>query len=548
MRSGFKRRAFYEVRIGTVKLRARDIVLAVVLALAVVLLYRRVTRLWWTYDDAYLLHLAIEHSAYDHFVGNALWRSMPQQLYTPLLTATYDAELSLFKLEAPGFYEVQVGLLAILAITLFATLRLWFSSLAAASAALLFIAGAPICSLVTELMLVHYIESLILGVASIAVFEIALRRNSLALRMLSALLYFAAMLAKEIAVPLIVIDGLLAWRARRRLTTIAPHIVALIAYALLRRGALGVWIGGYGWVIRLDDVPRVAAALPVAVFHQLGGLFLVLVAAGVALRIRSWRDALIVGIALVVSLGPVLPMAKKFESRFAVVIWLACAVIAVAGYVTVRDRRVRTGILCVVPLLAIVLNRQVFAREFSRSQQMSDEARVFFALSSGDALRKPLVPPAAIAELRWLKETYLRLAPGARWFYDDIYLCTTPVLPRRVFSYDTTQRMVVQQKDISSISTHYCAAIRSDVPLSVAFHHEGDSLFWTFGPYERGTYMIVMGNGEQAFDIPRSDGFRLPGVRSIALRVRYLSPAGWITYSPEMLLDFSRARDFQWHR
>jgi hypothetical protein len=278
-----------------------------------------------------------------------------------------------------------------------------------------------------------------------------------------------------------------------------------------------------------------------------GVALLTVIAVGIALRVRSLRDALLIGSVLVLSIGPTLPMAKKFESRFAVVVWLACAAIAVPGFMTLRNRAMRSALLIAAPLLAIAVNREVWSAEFRHSRRMSDEARVFFDLGAGDAIRKPAVPPAAMGELRWLKEAYLRKPAGGQWFYDDLFLCGAP-LPRRVFQWSDQRREVVPMGDITTLRDRYCASIRDHAPLSVSFHHEGDSLFWNLGPYERGAYGVVMEDGLQAFEIARRDGFRLPGVRSLALRVRYQAPQGWVTYSPVLQLDFSRQRDLSWHR
>ena len=44
-------------------------------------------------------------------------------------------------------------------------------------------------------------------------------------------------------------------------------------------------------------------------------------------------------------------------------------------------------------------------------------------------------------------------------------------------------------------------------------------------PYADGQYRFLIANGAQAFDVPRDDGFQLPGVDVFPLRVR-LSLAG----------------------
>lgn len=538
------------------KSRGADIVLAVLLAIASILLYRKVTRLWWTYDDAFLVHVAIEHPARDHFIGSALWSTLPQALFTPLLTATYDAELSLFGLTPACFYAVDLTLIALLAAVVFATLRLWLPAGASASATLVFIASAPMCAAATRLMLVHYIESLILGTLAIALFVVAVRRSRTWIVLLSATCYLGAMLAKEVAVPIVAILMLLpVGSTRTRVRASSPHLAALFIYALWRRAALGTWFGGYGWRIRATDVPSMVEAFPGAIWQHIAGpsllvgaAMIVAVAAGIAARMRSRSDVFRIVATLALVLAPFLPMARKFESRFVLAFWLACAAIACAGFVTLKNRKVTTAMLVLTPILALIVDRQVWAAEFSAARRMSDESRVFFDLGPGDALRQPSVPPAAMDELQWLKETHLHRPAGTAWFYDDIYLCEHRPLPRRVFSYDPSSREVIERSDVEAIRNRYCSSIRPSAPLSATFHHEGETLSWTFGPYDRGAYAMVIGEGKQVFDAPPNDAFRLPHVTELKLRVRYTSPAAWVTYSPELSLDFKRSEDLQWRR
>jgi hypothetical protein len=62
-----------------------DALACATLAAAVVLLYRKVTRLWWTYDDAYLIHIASVRRWTEYFSNGDVWRSMPQ----PRMTASF---------------------------------------------------------------------------------------------------------------------------------------------------------------------------------------------------------------------------------------------------------------------------------------------------------------------------------------------------------------------------------------------------------------------------------------------------------------------------
>jgi hypothetical protein len=53
-----------------------DAVLIAAIFLTVALLYRKITRLWWIWDDTYLLHIVSEHRVLDYFVDGSVWLSM----------------------------------------------------------------------------------------------------------------------------------------------------------------------------------------------------------------------------------------------------------------------------------------------------------------------------------------------------------------------------------------------------------------------------------------------------------------------------------------
>jgi hypothetical protein len=234
-----------------------DALVVLGLVLAVALLYRKVTRLWWIWDDAYLLHIAVAHPVLDHFVDRSLWLSMPQQLFTPLLTASYDAELALFGPNPRSFYLVHLIELSVTAIALYFTLRFWISRAAAACAALLFLIGTPVGVMATQLVLKHYIESVILSMGSVALFTVAMRRGRELPGILSGFLYLAAMLAKEIAVPLPVVLLILPERnLRARLRALWPRdrAAGLLHVAIFRAGK------DTGW-LRLDDRSARGAAV-----------------------------------------------------------------------------------------------------------------------------------------------------------------------------------------------------------------------------------------------------------------------------------------------
>jgi len=223
------------------------------------------------------------------------------------------------------------------------------------------------------------------------------------------------------------------------------------------------------------------------------------------------------------------------QRRYVVMPWLCLSMAFVAGAETLRRRRAIAGILLIAtPAMAVVANRQEFRYEFARTKRMSDEARVFFDLPPNGLLRAPIVPPAAMGELNWLKSDYAKRRVGAGWFYDDIYLCSHSADGKRVWQYEAGSHQV---RELTTPVR--CPAARA-APLTVTFRPREGALFWDFGPYTDGAYRVLIADGIQAFDVPRRDGFRLPGVDALTLRVRYQSPAGWVTYSPDIMIDFRR--------
>jgi hypothetical protein len=250
--------------------------------------------------------------------------------------------------------------------------------------------------------------------------------------------------------------------------------------------------------------------------------------------------------AIVVAGAPLIPLAKEVNRRYVAVPWLAWS-IAFAAATTRRDNRVAAALLVAVPLLAIAANRAEWRKEFPLRRRMADEARFYFYDMPPDALlRNALIPPASLGEVQWLKTVHFG-RPAGGWFYDDIFLCSGGAGSKRVFEFEGHQIVEITPR-IGAIAKQFCGSIRNDAPLSAAFHFRNPALYWSLGPYADGKYSAVIANGVQAFGIPRRDALKLPGMPGISLRIRYDSPAGWTTYSPEIAIDFVRKPDVTWHR
>ena len=519
----------------------------------VAVLYRKATRLWWTYDDAWNLHVSLVRRWTDAFTEADIW---PQQFFTPLLIATYETMLRFAGLDPDHWYRIQLVLLGLCVVAVFFALRLYVDTLPALGGALIFAAGPPLCAFATQLMIVHYLEAILLGTLATIVYVLAFRRRSISLELLSALLYFAAMLAKVIAAPLPLLLLFLpenTFRVRAR--HLIFHTLALGAYLLWRYRVIGTVFGGYGWAISPAELPALLATLPLKVVLAFAGAgvgvgvaCVVLLTTGMANAVRTRQALLFAGVTLLFAVAPIIPVSKEMQAWYAILPWLWLCVVFTLGASRLTPNA-RYALIAAAVATVVVANRQEWTREYARALRMSVEARAYMTLDSTSLLRRPTIPPSSMPELRWLKEEHFQQARGAGWFYDDLYLCGSALTGKRIYEYLPARREVAEvTARIPDLARAYCSSIRESAPLRIEFHHREETLRWRFAPYRDGRWSVVVAGGMMAYNVRPDDGFRLTGVPGLALRVRYESPEGWVTYSPELALDFARQPDLVWHR
>jgi hypothetical protein len=539
------------------------------------LLFRGALGLWWTEDDFFQLRYALGHGPLAYGLDPEVWRLLPNRVLSPLLLASYDLDLDHFGPDlasATAFYAHQLAAIGLAAAALYGVLRLWLPPGWAAAGGLAFLLGPPVASLAPLLMVRHYPEAIALALAAAGAWVLAVRApgrvGAVGLSLLSALLYLAAAAAKEIAVPLplflaFVPEG----DRRRRLRLLIPHAVALALYAGYRAWMLGTPLGGYGFATTPADWPRLALALPWKAARELaagGGwgwaALAVVILPVLWLALRSRRAALLLAVGVGLALGPVLPVSVEMAPRYAVAAGLVLAAALPFGLWEVA-RALPAGRalapLAVVAVLAVltVLHSTAWAGHRERAERMSAEARGFLELGPGELLRRPLVPPAAMNELRRFSREVLATRVEADWFYDDLYLCD-PESGRadppaaRVHAYEPESGALEEISDrVAALAREHCGSIRGEAPLWAELRPgAGGVLAWDLGPYEEGDYAFVLEDGRLRYDMPRSGAFHLGGLRRLALRVRYEAPEGWVTYSDEIELDLSSGSPRRWRR
>jgi hypothetical protein len=553
--------------------RAKDAAILLALAGAAWLLYGSVLRLWWTGDDFFHLRYQLTHRHLWYFFDASGYRDFPAKLLTPLLFLSLDVDRWLFGLEPRPFYMHQLLSLSLCPVALYAVLRLGLGRLWSAAGAWLFLIG-PVTASLALVLAHHYVETLLLSALAAAAWTAALRRVPAAqagrFAWLSAVLYFAACLMKEIAVPLVALLPFLPPPAdgqpttfRERLRLALPHAAAAVLYFGLRFAVLGTLLGGYGFVVSPSGLPVLVLELPGKIASQIVGgqlspaavVFGATLGGGILalLLLRGLRTATLLAFALILAGFPALPVSMRMEPRYALMAWLVAVVAFAAGCQTLAagDSSGRRRTAAVLALVACVsglwLNRQDWSVRFGASERMSAENRIFLEMKEGDLLRQPVTVVASLRELAGLKTTVFRRPSGGAWFQDDLFFCLHRGPLGRVWGWDPGSRRVVDlTARVPMLRSRHCSSIRPTAPLNGRFRFDGEDLFWDLGPYGEGTYRFVLADGAEAYDTPRRAGFKVGRLDVIPLRIEYVSPAGWTTYSPELRLR--NGSSFRWSR
>ncbi|MCU1229779.1 MAG: hypothetical protein JWO97_2663 [Acidobacteria bacterium] len=523
--------------------RRADVASVVALLALTVTLYRNVVSLWWLLDDVFHLHFLHDHPGFAYLKRDA-FDQLPFDLFTPLLFISLDADERLAGLEPAAFHLHQLIALGIGAIVAYAVFRQWLSPLVSFAGSVLIIAGAPLCTIVQELMLRHYVEGFVFAGVTVLLYVQALRRNSVALMIAAACAYLLAAFAKEIYVPLpFALLALPEGTWPRRVRAAIPQGVALLVYLALRRLALGTFGGGYGWAMEARDLPELARRMPRELAKRMFVtpslavvlIAIIVIAIVVLARRKKFAPLTIAGLALL-ALGPVIPVMKAFEARYAFALWLVVAVTIVAGASAIERSWPRLSLLAIAIVATLAANRLEWRTTMAIAERMSVEGRWFMAANADALLRRPAIPPAAMGELVWLKSISGRAA-GARWFYDDIFLCSASATSIREFE-EASNTIRDVTLPVRQSSAAICDRAQHPAPFSAHFRYDDGVLHWKLGPYEGGQYRFVLGDGAQAFDVPSEEGFRLPGARGLTLRIAYLPPKGDEIYSSPIELDF----------
>lgn len=208
-------------------------------------LHPNILQAGWRFDDPEMLQFIVDESIIDGLYKPETWQKIGPPFFTPLLMLSYAVDYAIFGAEAWGFYLHQVASLAlVLLLTYHLFVKITGQWTWAAIGTLLCAIGIPTFVLAEQIMTRHYIEGLAWSILSYNFYV----KNNRTSTFISAILYFLAILSKEVFIPLPLVLFILSPRNLSSLLQSAqrllPHIGLSALYIFWRFYMLG-GIGGY---------------------------------------------------------------------------------------------------------------------------------------------------------------------------------------------------------------------------------------------------------------------------------------------------------------
>jgi hypothetical protein len=552
----------------------------------------------WLFDDLQILKHAVEYHPWEYFFVPQIWQELSVSNLTPWVTLSFDMDLSLFGSEPRFFYVHHLFSLWLSLVMLYTVLRMWVPRSYAFCGSLLFFVSAPIVLSAEFLCLRHYVEGSVLILLSLFLFIIALRRKNFHLSYLSAISYFFSMTAKEIYVPFVLVILFLPegkWSSRVKYTT--PHFIALLFYIVWRSWMLGRVIGGYQSELLnkniFPEIYRIAVTNTSESIKMLAGvssignfvhfillaltIVLLMIAFLIYVRKRRFSEIIFISIVIISVYAPISPSfiffsVNAFDSyRFLLLFSLVYASLTVVIAHRLSPSGAQPGV-----------SFRIIQRGAILSIVAVTTALIFFSSYQWITAHRELTIKPLVAEDRFLMNadtksvmvktsalpltTYYEIMDYFRMLYKKQHIPNVvygiffdirdnPISnPQglQVYKYSSTEKGMVEiTKDFFAKRKDYLSRVRK-MPFHIRLTVKDGKLDFVLGPSDTGHYFLLAGYRSGMYNwLVGSPGRSLPskvfpGKIRRYVRFGWESPEGWVTFSPEWFIDFSKDQEIVW--
>ncbi len=535
----------------------QDIFLILLLILASILLNKPVGDAFWRFDDPMILKCAIEYRWWEHFIIPESYHCLSAAHLTPWVTFSYAIDYNLFGLESKFFYYHQIASISLVSIFSFILLRLYTNSYIAFFGILLFLVGSPVWVSSQQLMVRHYVEGLLFSILSIYFFILSLRFQKYRYTILGCLFYILATSAKEIYVPLL---GILLFipegKLKERFYSALPYFIWGAIYIIWRKYMLGIFIGGYhptSDVFSYFNENLLSSLLKFPSFILNGEYAHVVLGLLILIAFINFKRYFLLNIVSVIGLIiPLLPLFSKYQIdfRFIFFLWWSICIFLIFSYNHLILKKYLFILMSFIMLLFFwesVEKRNEVKKELKNTIFEFEKNGLFFLKENEQKL---LFLTPLLSERTWyfyyleklkknifnMNSPYLANSFNVIWLPDDI-------LSKETWGYDTSCKCVkhINDDSIKKMSVDLKNRVSLEKNLSVLIKNTSNLLSWKLGTYQ-GVYLFVTNLG--TLKIPQ-EHFALYADLKLIFRIRYDSPEGWITYSPEFTLEKNQTIDWK---
>lgn len=292
----------------------------------------------WRFDDPVTLLALVTHPAIaGHFFSPQLLQSQGIPFFSPWPVLHYSLDITLFGLNATASYAHHLSVIWAVAVLTFFLLQRSAGHFWGFVAAALFLAGSPVAVVSQQLMSRHYAAGLAFAVLAILFWLRTREGGSRAFLALATGCYLAAMLNKEVFIPLpLVLLFLGRGSFKARCGALVPFLLTAALLVAWRAFMLGTIIGGYGGRFHAaGDIPRSLARLPTVFFGEgwpaLAGGLILLLAAVFLLSRQTLPPLLAAAAALALPFSAIHVSTQVSDLRFAFLPWWGACVMFALG-------------------------------------------------------------------------------------------------------------------------------------------------------------------------------------------------------------------------
>ena len=182
---------------------------------------------YWRWDDTAILLQLLKTPVWKYFCIPKVYQLLSCANFTPWVMLSYVGDLTLFGLNPLAFYLHHLLSLSFIIVAGYYFLSLWVDKKFAFSGMVLFTIGAPVATVIQQLMTRHYLEGLLFAILSLYYVVLFLRRGKNHYLLFGVVFYALAVMAKEIYVPLVC---LLPWIPEQ---TIKVRLKAMLPFVLV---------------------------------------------------------------------------------------------------------------------------------------------------------------------------------------------------------------------------------------------------------------------------------------------------------------------------